>query len=103
MGSSLWLSGGAATLYAAPIFLKGWQGQPWTVENDYDADDQRLKRIIHDLLGRVGKQLYLCHSDLAANGQEQTGPLLAVVNAAIALDFSPEGNDPQAAPTVTPE
>ena len=86
VGSSFWLSGGAATLYAAPIFLKGWRGQPWTVENDYDGDDQRLKRIIHDLLGRVGKQLYLCHSDLAASGQEQTGPLLAVVNAALAID-----------------
>jgi hypothetical protein len=109
VGSSFWLSGGAATLYAAPIFLKGWRGQPWTVENDYDADDQRLKRIIHDLLGRVGKQLYLCHSDLAASGQEQTGPLLAVVNAALAIDTFPEDdpdNNPEAAnsaPKVTPE
>lgn len=85
VGSPLWLSGGAATLYAAPIFLKGWRGQPWTVEHDYDADEARLKRIIYDLLGRVGKQLYLCHSDLAASGQEQTGPLLSVVNAAEAI------------------
>ena len=87
VGSSLWLSGGAATLYAAPIFLKGWRGEPWTVEHDYDADEARLQRIIYDLLGRVGKQLYLCHSDLAANGQEQTGPLLSVVNAADTLSL----------------
>ena len=88
VASPLWMSGGAATLYAAPLFLKGWRGEPWTVEHDYDADEARLKRIIYDLLGRVGKQLYLCHSDLAANGQEQTGPLLSVVNAATPLSIT---------------
>jgi hypothetical protein len=99
VGSPLWLSGGAATLYAAPIFLKGWQGQPWTAEHDFDADEARLKRIIYDLLGRVGKQLYLCHSDLAANGQEQTGPLLAVVNAAEAIETK-EVIDPEINPEI---
>jgi len=87
VGSPRWLGGGAATLYAAPIFLKGWRGEPWTVEHDFDADEARLKRIIYDLLARVGKQLYLCHSDLAANGQEQTGPLLSVLNAADAISL----------------
>ncbi len=88
-GSPLWLSGGSATLYAAPVFLKNWNGQPWNAENEYDADEARLHRILHDLLGRVEANLYLCHSDLAANGQEQAGPLLSVVNAARPIEFSP--------------
>jgi hypothetical protein len=33
------------------------------------------------LLGRAGERIYLCHSDLATGGQEQTGVLLSLVNA----------------------
>jgi hypothetical protein len=29
----------------------------------------------------VSDKLYLCHSDLAVNGQEQIGPLLPLVHA----------------------
>ena len=46
------------------------------------ANEARLERILRDLLGRTTKQVYLCHSDLATNGQDQTGPLLTLVNAA---------------------
>ena len=80
-GSLLWLSGGAATLFAAPLFLQHRFGRPWTAENAMEEDEQRLQRILRDLLGRVGERVYLCHSDLAVNGQEQTGPLLSLVNA----------------------
>lgn len=84
-GSALWLSGGAATLFGAPLFLQHRFGRPWTAEEAMNADQQRLQRILQDLLARVGERVYLCHSDLAVNGQEQTGPLLSLVNASTPL------------------
>ncbi|WP_250125397.1 recombinase family protein [Chroococcidiopsis sp. CCMEE 29] len=84
-GSPLWLSGGAATLFGAPLFLQHRFGHPWTAEEARNADEERLRRILRDLLGRVGERVYLCHSDLAVNGQEQMGPLLPLVNASVPL------------------
>ena len=86
--SPLWLSGGAATLFGAPLFLKNWSGRPVTEEAVQEADSQRLGRILRDLLGRAGERVYLCHSDLAVNGQEQIGPLLPLVNASV--PFAPD-------------
>jgi len=84
-GSPLWLSGGAATLFGAPLFLQERFGRPWTAQEASLADEQRLRRILPDLLGRAGERVYLCHSDLAVNGQEQIGPLLSMVNASVPL------------------
>ncbi|WP_448564479.1 recombinase family protein [Trichothermofontia sp.] len=81
-GSPRWLTGSDA-LYAAPLFLSSWSGQPWTAADQLVLYEQRLQRILRDLLGRTGERLFLCHSDLATNGQEQLGPLLAIVNAAL--------------------
>jgi hypothetical protein len=87
-GSPRWLSGVDA-LFAAPLFTQAWSGRTWSAEDTLSANEQRLRRIVLDLLGRVhiehGKainsRIYLCHSDLATNGQEQTGALLPLVNA----------------------
>ncbi len=81
IGSPLWSRGGAASLFAAPLFLQSWSGDPWTQEEEIRNDEDRLQRIVLDLLGRVSSRVILCHSDLATNGQEQTGPLLSVLNA----------------------
>jgi hypothetical protein len=79
-GSLLWLTGGGP-LFGAPLFLSHWSGRPWTAA-DAQADDlARLKRQLFDLLARTSDRLYLCHSDLATNGQEQAGPLLPIVTA----------------------
>jgi hypothetical protein len=86
IGSPLWSRGGAASLFAAPLFLQSWSGDPWTQEEAIRNDEDRLQRIVLDLLGRVGDRLILCHSDLATNGQEQTGPLLSVLNAWVPLE-----------------
>lgn len=83
VGSPLWLSGGASTLWGAPLFLHQNKGHPWTIEQSIDADQQRLHRILVDLLSRVSDRLILCHSDLAVNGQEQIGPLLPLVHATV--------------------
>ena len=79
--SSLWEKGGAATLFAAPLFLRDWSGRVWMPEDQAQADQQRLGRILRDLLGRVGERVFLCHSDLGVNGTEQTGPLSPLVYA----------------------
>ena len=78
-GSHLWSTGGAATLFAAPLFLKEWSGKTWMAEDEYEMDQQRLDRIIRDLLGRVTEKVILCHSDLGVNGTEQMGALLPLV------------------------
>ncbi|BAY97770.1 hypothetical protein NIES37_17150 [Tolypothrix tenuis PCC 7101] len=83
--SPLWAKGGAATLFGAPLFLQDRLGAPWTAEDEKNAEDERLKRILADLLSRVSEKVYLCHSDLAVNGQEQIGPLLPLVNSCVSV------------------
>ncbi|HEY9895438.1 MAG TPA: recombinase family protein [Candidatus Sericytochromatia bacterium] len=84
-GSPRWLSG-VDSLFGAPLFLQSWSGRAWTSADAMDANERRLRRILLDLLGRTEERIYLCHSDLATNGQEQTGVLLSLVNAAVPLD-----------------
>jgi hypothetical protein len=81
-GASRWLSG-VDSLFGAPFFLQSYSGQPWTVDDQEAVNQARLNRILQDLLGRSTERVCLCYSDLATNGQEQMGPLLALVNAAL--------------------
>ncbi len=83
-GSPRWLMGVDA-LFAAPLFVQEWSGRPWTAADTLESNERRLRRILLDLLGRTEERVYLCHSDLATNGQEQTGVLLSLVNAAVPL------------------
>ncbi len=78
-GSALWLTGGSY-LFGAPLLLKEWNGRPWSAADALSADQQRLERQILDLLYRTHERVYLCHSELATSGQEQTGPLVSLVN-----------------------
>ena len=79
--SPLWSQGGAATLFGAPLFLKEQSGKAWMPEDEYTMDNERLERILRDLLARTNK-IFLCHSDLGVNGTEQAGALLPLVHAA---------------------
>lgn len=81
VGSPLWTQGGAATLFGAPLFLRERLGEPWTAADENLLEETRLQRILADLLARVGEKVYLCHSELAVNGQEQLGRLLPIVQA----------------------
>lgn len=87
-GSPLWLSGGAATLFGAPLFLRDNLETALKVDPmaTQAADEERLKRIIRDLLARTSDRVYLCHSDLSTDGREQTGLLLPLVNAAMPVN-----------------
>jgi hypothetical protein len=68
------------------MFLKGWNGDRWTVENQNEADMQRLQRLLRDLLDRTGDRLYLCHSELSTNGQLQNGVLAPLIEASHTID-----------------
>lgn len=81
-GSPLWSQGGAATLFAAPLFLQGWAGKTWMPEDEYAMDRERLERILRDILARASGKIFLGHSDLGVNGTEQAGALLPLVHAA---------------------
>ncbi|MDJ0599694.1 MAG: recombinase family protein [Crocosphaera sp.] len=80
ISSNLWEKGGASVLFCAPLFLREWSGRSLTPEDEFEADQARLKRILKDLLGREEDKIILCHSDLSVKGTEQTGPLLTLVN-----------------------
>jgi hypothetical protein len=80
--SPLWSQGGAATLFAAPLFLKQWTGKTWMPEDEYTMDQERLERILRDVMARATEKIFLCHSDLGVNGTEQVGALLPLVHAA---------------------
>jgi hypothetical protein len=85
VGSPLWAEGGAATLYGANLLLKARAGKPWTEFDTQVSDEQRLERILRDLLNRANDRIYLCTSDLATNGQEQMGALLTLVHGVTGL------------------
>lgn len=91
--SPLWSQGGAATLFAAPLFLKQWTGRSWMPEDEYAMDRERLERILRDVMARATEKIFLCHSDLGVNGTEQAGALLPLVHATTQyLDLDPLAN-----------
>lgn len=79
--SPRWLTG-RDELFGAEIFLSDWPQRPITALDTETMHEARLERILRDLLGRTTERLFLCHSELALNGQEQMGPLLGLVSAA---------------------
>ncbi|MEM6839213.1 MAG: hypothetical protein AAF609_20495 [Cyanobacteria bacterium P01_C01_bin.120] len=85
-GSPRWLTGTDA-LFGYPIFLESWDGHPWKIDFIEQSHEVRLERILRDLLGRTTERIILCHSDLAVSGQEQTGPLLTLVNLAEEMEL----------------
>jgi hypothetical protein len=94
-GSPLWLTGGGA-LFGAPLFLRSWTGRPWTTADTLVANQQRLQRQVLDLLNRAAERVYLCHSELATNGQDQAGSLLSLINAAPQIPLSSTSESPVA-------
>ncbi|MEO1592145.1 MAG: hypothetical protein AAFU71_12745 [Cyanobacteria bacterium J06632_22] len=83
--SPRWLTG-RDELFGAPIFLHHWPGRPVTASDTEIMHEARLERILRDLLGRTTERVFLCHSDLALNGQEQLGPLLPLIGAATPIE-----------------
>ncbi|NCJ07913.1 recombinase family protein [Synechococcales cyanobacterium C] len=87
VGSPLWQGGGAVELWGAPLLMQQ-AGQPQTASLILERDQAQLQRLIHDLLRRVQERAYLCHSTLSVGGQEQVGPLLPLLDAAVDADLA---------------
>lgn len=84
-GSPLWGMGGGE-MFGAPLFLQSWLGRPITLFETEAANEAQLSRTLRDLLGRTSERVFLCHSELALTGQEQMGPLISLVSAAMPAD-----------------
>lgn len=83
--SPLWKQGGAAELFGAPLFLHNWNGTAWTIQDESEAEQRRLSRLLRDLLDRTTQRVYLCYSELSTNGQLQAGPLLPLADISTAF------------------
>lgn len=81
-GSAFWATGGR-TLFGAPLLLRDRPNRVWTATDELAANQDYLEREVIDLLSRVTERVYLCHCDLAVNGQEQSGALMPLINAAL--------------------
>ncbi|MDR5638118.1 hypothetical protein RHH25_01720 [Thermosynechococcus sp. PP42] len=81
VGSPRWQDGGLQCLWQAPIFLR--QGAASPSARVWQLESERLEHLLVDLCSRVSDRLFLCHSDLAANGSEQEGPLSPWVDLAV--------------------
>jgi hypothetical protein len=81
-GSQLWQYSGATALWGAPLFLKSFPKDTLSSSENL-ADYSRFRATLFDLLGRVTERVYLCNSELAVNGQTQTGPLIPWVEMAL--------------------
>lgn len=89
-GSSLWnaafSSFGSFRLKNPYVFLSDWRGEAWTAERTQTVLDEQLQRVTRDLLQRCRDRIILCHSDYSISGGEASGPLLPLVDNALAVD-----------------
>lgn len=86
-GSPLWLAGGGTRLFGSPLFLRERLNRAWTAAEALEMDQNYLDREVQDLLSRAQERVYLCHSELGINGQEQAGSLMPIVNAAVPVNL----------------
>jgi hypothetical protein len=91
-GSPLWQKGGAASLFGAPLFLREGSHLGLTPEAESEGDRDRLARIVRDLMARAEERIILCHSELSAQGTEQLGPLLPLVQSTAIVGNPIAGN-----------
>jgi hypothetical protein len=76
-GSQLWQYGGETDLWSAPLFLS----HPSSEQSSFYSG--RMSATLAELVSRTQSRIYLCHSELAVNGQSQMGPLMPWVETAI--------------------
>jgi hypothetical protein len=82
-GSQLWQYSGDLELWGAPLFLKANIEGATAAKGQAQEPNPRLRNTLLNVLGRVQNRVYLCHSELAINGQIQMGPLMPWVDLAL--------------------
>ncbi|MBL1209075.1 recombinase family protein [Geminocystis sp. GBBB08] len=78
VGSNYWSQSGE--LLASPIFLKSWKPNSNAIGEELESENERIIRIIQDLLARVTEKIFFCYSELDVKGNEQIGKLSALVD-----------------------
>lgn len=76
VASSYWSKN--SQLFASGVFLKSWHPNSH-ISAEIESEDERITRIVKDLLGRVTEKVFLCHSNLDVNGIEQKGKLFPLI------------------------
>jgi hypothetical protein len=79
-GSQLWQYSGDFELWGASLFLHKPEDSPTP---EMQPPNQLLRNTLLNVLGRVQDRIYLCHSELAVNGQPQIGPLMPWIDLAL--------------------
>ncbi|MGI0483418.1 recombinase family protein [Geminocystis sp. CENA526] len=70
----------SSELFASSIFLKSWQPDKTQINLEIESEEERITRIVRDLLGRVTERVFLCHSTVDVNGNIQTGKLFPLTH-----------------------
>jgi hypothetical protein len=66
------------------VLRRDWEiGRPWTDEDEYNARQESLYRLVFGLVSRCRRGIYLGISDLNEQGYEQRGPLLHALQSAL--------------------
>lgn len=78
IGSNYWSQSGE--LLASSIFLKSWQPNSKVISEEIEPENERITRIIQDLLARATEKIFLCYSELDVKGSEQTGKLSSLID-----------------------
>jgi hypothetical protein len=79
-GSGAWFERIYQPLTHPYVLSRGWpENQVWADENERQAREAALARLILGLTRRCRQRIYLAHSELSEQGYEQQGPLLQAV------------------------
>lgn len=79
-GSSLWWERLEQPLTHPYVLMRGYPaGAVWSDQDEYDARQQAMGRVITGLIRRATRHLYISVSNLGEQGYEQRGPLLRVL------------------------
>ncbi|MGC8878088.1 MAG: UvrD-helicase domain-containing protein [Anaerolineae bacterium] len=66
------------------VLRREWEaGQPWTDEDEFNARQEALFRLVVGLVHRCRRGIYVGISDLSEQGYEQRGPLLQAIQCAL--------------------
>ena len=79
-GSSLWWERLEQPLTHPYVLMRGYPaGAVWSDQDEYDARQQAMGRVITGLIRRATEHIYISVSNLGEQGYEQRGPLLRVL------------------------
>ncbi len=74
------------------ILRREWSAsQPWSYNQDYDANQEHMQRIVEGLLNRCTRRLYVFSVQVNERGSEQRGPLLQAFQTLRKRAFAGEG------------